>query len=272
MNPGNPSEPNRHDSATSQPVSPSPATPAPENPASPDPVAAAMSLVRRLGPAGILAPIGLFLPPLGLIAVTVYINPIAEWFRSHQDLGPALYIALFTLLAGAALMPTHVAAVVGGWSFGIAAGLPSVVAGFVGASLVGYGIGAGFAGGRVSAVVNANTRWRTVRDALLNSGWSRTLLLVALLRLSTSPFALTNFVLAATHVPLWIYTVGSIAGVLPRLGVFYFATQAKELDLSDPSKWVTIIVGAIFLIAALKFISNVATRALERATAQKPTP
>lgn len=234
-------------------------------------------VVKRLGPAAVLAVIAAVLPPLGSIALFVYIDDVGAWLRTHGDLGPFIYSAAFAVLAGLALLPTYASAILGGWAFGFALGFPAALAGFFGGSLIGYGVARTFTRDRVNAVIAQNQKMAAVRQALIGGSFWRTLGIVTLLRLPiNSPFAITNLVLASVKVRPLVYVMGTLVGMAPRTGlVVYLAESVRGMVASEAARsakpWWVIALGIGLALVVLLVISQIASRALKRVTGPGPT-
>jgi uncharacterized membrane protein YdjX (TVP38/TMEM64 family) len=229
---------------------------------------------RRLGSVGPLAIAASVFPLIGFVTVLSQLNNLAPWLKSHAETGVAIYIALFIVLAGIALLPTHAAAILGGWAFGFSEGYPAAMAGFLGGALVGYGIARPAAGRRVVDLIDEHPKWKAVYVALLGSGFWKTLGIVALLRLPpNSPFAITNLVLAATRVALIPYALGTLIGMAPRIGlVVWLSSHASQLDLGiGKDRWI-LVGGAVIAILVLAIIGTIAKRAVARVTQTHTLP
>ncbi|HEX2838370.1 MAG TPA: VTT domain-containing protein [Phycisphaerales bacterium] len=231
----------------------------------------------RLGPASLLAVGATFLPIAGSVLLLANINIVGEWLRSHGSQGVAMYIAGFAFFAGVALLPTYSSAILGGWAFGFAVGLPAALAGFLGGSLIGYAVARPASAERVNRLIDEKPQWKAVRDALMGGSKGKTLLIVTLLRLPpNSPFALTNLVLASVRTPLWIYVVGTLIGMTPRTAlVLYIASQvqgkmADEAAKGKPWWWIAAGIGATVVV--LGIIGLIAKKALAKVTATSPAP
>lgn len=236
------------------------------------------SLFRRSGAAGPLAIVASIMPPLGGFVLLWKIELVGEFLRSHGTAGLALYAFAFAVLAGLALLPTYAQAVLGGWAFGFAAGFPAALAGFFGGALIGYGVAWGATGDRVKNIIDEHPKWKAVRQALIGSGFFKTLGIVALLRLPpNSPFALTNLAMAAAKVPRLPYLLGTLIGMAPRTGVaVYIASQIQDLATATETrpKWL-IFAGIGLTIVVIVVIGHIAKKALERVTRSaelKPCP
>lgn len=228
-------------------------------------------VLSRLGPAAILAGIAATLPALGSIGLFYYMNELGTWLRGHGTQGVALYSAGFAVCVGLALLPTYASAALGGWAFGFASGFPAAMTGFVAGSLIGYAIARPAASARVEAVIGEKPQWRAVRDALVGSGFWRTLLIVTLVRVPpNSPFAVTNLVLASVRVPLVTYLLGTAVGMAPRTAVVLWVASrlqqqvAKEAVKQTP--WWLIVAGIGLSVAVLGVLGWIGKRGLERAT------
>lgn len=227
------------------------------------------AMLKRLGPAGPLAMAAATLPLIGLFTLISTMSLVAPWLRNHAELGIAIYIAGFAILAGVALLPTHAAAIAGGWAFGFAVGFPAALAGFVGGALIGYAIARPVAGSRVVEIVSENKKWRAVYDTLLQSGFWKALLIVTLLRLPpNSPFAMTNVVLAATRVPLLTYFIGTTIGMMPRIAIIvWVSASVSQLDFGLGESWLMFGVGILITLVIFAIIALIARRAIVSVTA-----
>lgn len=228
---------------------------------------------RRLGLAAPAAVAACVLPLVGLVLLTYYIDPVGQWLRSNWPWGPVIYAAAFVILGGLALMPTWTYSALGGWTFGFAIGLPSALAGYVGGALVGYAIGRWTAGDRLVRLMDCNPKWRAVYDALMGSSNARTLLIVFLVRLASSPFALTNLVFSAARVPIWIYILGTATGLTVRTGVVvWFAAQLSGDHFDYKDNKLLVIGGAAIAVAVVFIITKLARRALANVVEPSEVP
>lgn len=228
-------------------------------------------LAARLGPAGVLGVLWAFFPAVCGSFLLVYADKVGLWLRGHEANGPYIYTAGFILLSGLGLLPTYAVAILGGWAFGLAVGLPAALAGFFGGSLIGYGISRFASGDRVEKIIAEKPAWRAIRDALIGGSFLKTLAIVTLVRLPpNSPFALTNLVLASVRVPLLIYSLGTLLGMAPRTAVvLYIATLVRDMTAKDAAKqtpwWYYVIMAAASLLV-LVVIGAIAKSALRRVT------
>lgn len=227
--------------------------------------------LHRLGPAGPLAVLASTLPAIGGFALLFLFTLIGPWLKAHDGLGVAVYIAGFATLAGFAILPTYAQSILGGWAFGFAAGFPAAVAGALGGAMIGYTVGRRATGDRVVRLMAEHARWKAVHDALLGSGFWKSLLIVTLIRVPpSSPFAITNLVLAALRVHPLVYALGSLIGLAPRTGaVVFLAAGLRELTFEHPQqKWMWIVSIVVTLIV-IAIIGQLANKAIAKVTAAK---
>jgi uncharacterized membrane protein YdjX (TVP38/TMEM64 family) len=232
------------------------------------------SVIRRLGPTGLLGIAWAVAPALCGFYLLAKIDPVSQWIQSHGDLGAAVYVGAFIISAGFGLLPTYAQAILGGWVLGFAVGLPAALIGFTGAALVGYGISRLVSRDRVEKMLEENVKARAVREALIGRGFARTLGLVALLRCPpNSPFALTNLLMASAGVAMGPYVMGTMIGMIPRtavaVGLAHAAatTGAKDIQsfVKDGPGPYVLIGGIVVLFIALGIIGTIAQRAIDRA-------
>jgi uncharacterized membrane protein YdjX (TVP38/TMEM64 family) len=229
--------------------------------------------MRDLGPAGILAAVWIIVPAALGFTLLAYLGTASEWLNSLGHGGPVVFAAIFALTSGFGLLPTYAQAVLGGWVFGTAIGLPAALVGFVGGSLIGWCIARIVSQQRVERAIERHNQARIIRTALVGQGFWKTLGIVSLIRIPpNSPFALTNLAMAACGVRLPAYTLGTAIGMTPRTAVVVIvasaaaASGAKDLQsfIADgPGFWV-FIGGIVVLIIVLAIIASIAKRALTR--------
>jgi uncharacterized membrane protein YdjX (TVP38/TMEM64 family) len=242
--------------------------------ASPDPTSTrdtpAAPARRGLGPAGPVALVATVWPILGSVTMVSVAPFAAPWLRAQGPAGVAYFVTVLALLGAIAFAPTNIACVVAGWVFGFRAGYPAILgATVVGATLC-YGVARTLAGPRVAATFNAHPKWELVRRALVEASPSKTLWLVALLRLSpVLPFGTTNVLMSTTRVPLPTYVAGTMLGLAPRMAVLVLAAAGSErLDLRAGAGWPLLIAGILATALCVVVMAFVGKRALDRATRQ----
>jgi len=227
------------------------------------------NLWTRLGPAALLGVAWAFLPAvLGLTLFVGYRGEAAEWLKGHElGVGVAIYVGAFVLGAGLGLLPTWVQAVIGGYAFGMWFGFAGALAGFTGASVVGYAVARVVARHRVEAEIESNVKARAVREALIGGDRWRVLGTVMLVRFPpNSPFALMNGLLAATEVPIGTYVLGTALGMTPRTLVYaWIGTRVSDWDTVGLPAWLK-YGGLVVTLIVLGVIGQVANKAIEKVT------
>jgi uncharacterized membrane protein YdjX (TVP38/TMEM64 family) len=231
------------------------------------------SVARALGPTGLLGLAWTAAPAACGVLLLANLGPVSEWLLYHRPVGLAVYTAVFVLGAGLGFLPTYAQSILGGWVFGVAAGLPAALLGFTG--------GAGSARRRPprlrprEALIERNEKAHAIRDALVGRSATRTFLVVVLLRLPpNSPFALTNLVMATTGVPLPAFLAGTLLGMVPRTAVAVsLAAAAAATEAEDIQTFVRhqrpllLVAGVVGGVAVLGVLGAIARRALRRVTA-----
>lgn len=237
---------------------------------------APLAIIKRLGPAAVMGVMALVLPALGGFVLLYFINDVGPWLREARPNSIAAYVLAFAFFSGFALLPTYAQAIMGGWAFGFAAGFPAAQAGLVAGAIIGYAIARPTASKRVLAIIKEHPRWEAVRVALVGCGYARTLFIITLLRMPpSSPFAMTNLILAGVKVPLSAYALGTFLGMLPRTAMTVFwASQIQNMIASDAAReavpWWLVGAGITLSLAVLAVIGLMAKKALDRFTAGAP--
>jgi uncharacterized membrane protein YdjX (TVP38/TMEM64 family) len=230
--------------------------------------------VRRLGQLGPLALAAAILPPLGSLLLILTLEPLSAWLRAQGAIGLVVFVVAFALCGGFALLPTYTPSVVGGWAFGLAAGLAATLAGFTLAATVGFALARRLSGERLMDVLSDHPRGLAVHDAFVRSGYWKAVLVVTLLRLPpNSPFAITNLLLAASRVGYGPFLVGTLAGLTPRAGAAVaVGAGLARLDLDRPTETMAVLGGLGVTIGVVVALGWMANRALARVAPTSPSP
>ncbi len=235
---------------------------------------AASSGRRSLGRAGPVALLATALPIIGSLAVLTLGPFLAGWLRAQGAVGVVIFTVSFAILGALALAPTYTTSIIAGWTFGFSRGFPAVVLGTVGGAALCYLAARRFAAGRVQTVFEEHPRWEVVRRALLEERPLKTLWIVFLMRLSpVLPFGTTNVLMATCGVTLPVYLVGTILGLMPRMGLVALAAAgAERLDFDSAESWWMLIAGLGATGVCILVLAVAGKRALERATREQPAP
>ncbi len=230
------------------------------------------AIFRRLGPVGPIAIISSTVPALALLTLAWWINPTGRWLRELDAWGVPVYLGIFAILSGAALVPARVQSILAGWSFQFALGLPAAIGAYLGGAAVGFVIARRASGDRIVKLIEEHPKWRAVYRALVGGGFWKTLGIVTLLRFPpNSPFALTNLVLSATRVSPAPYFLGTLLGMAPRTAlVVWVASELTTMDAKKPV-WM-IVAGIAATIVVLIILGLIGNRAIAKVTGVDSTP
>lgn len=205
----------------------------------------------------------LAVPSLGLL--------LAPWLREMGIAGAVVFTIAFTVLGALALAPTYSTAIIAGWTFGFALGFPAVVIGTVAGATLCYLFARQVAGRRVHSVFEDHPRWEVVRRALAEEKPLKTLWIVLLMRLSpVLPFGTTNVLMSTCGVPLVIYVVGTMLGLMPRMGLVAMAAAgAERIDFKTAESWWMLAAGLVATGICIAALAMIGKRALHRATSAR---
>lgn len=232
------------------------------------------AMLKRLGPAAILGVAWSTLPSFAGVMLVLNMEPIRLALvgdgasTMHLATGMSIYLVGFVILAGFGCLPTVSQALLAGYAFGVPMGLLLALAGFGGASLVGYEVVSKIARSRVEHEITNKPKALLLRNALLQASEMRALLIVTLVRISpSSPFALTNLLLASLGVPRRVFFLGTLIGMLPRTLAAVLIGQSFTgwNGGIDKPQWL-IIAGIVAIITLVIVVSKVAANALLRVT------
>lgn len=232
------------------------------------------AMLRRLGPAAVLGVAWSTIPSFAGVMLVLNMEPLRLALVGdgssalHAATGMSIYLVGFVVLAGFGCLPTVSQALLAGYAFGVPVGLLLALAGFGGASLVGYQVVGKVARGRVEQEIVNKPKALLLRDSLLRASTGRALLIVTLLRVSPStPFALTNLLLASLGVRRWVFFAGTVLGMLPRtFAAVLIGHQFTGWNGGiDKPRWL-IVAGIVAIIALVIVISKVAAGVLLRVT------
>ncbi len=224
--------------------------------------------LKELGHLTPLALVSTFLPIVGSSLLIVFIVPIGHWLRDNWQVGIGVFLLGMLFFCGLALLPTNVIGLVAGWSFGLELGILVLITGVVGAASVSFAIYSRISGDKLPQALAKYPRSSAIYRALMTEDVRRTTLIVTLLRLSVvTPFAFTNFLLAASRVPFWAFAIGTTIGMLPRSAAMAFiGSGLAELDLTNARDTYLFALGAVASVIAMIAIAVISRRALMRMT------
>lgn len=233
---------------------------------------------RDFGRAGPVAIAAAAMPALGGFALLGFMPQVTKLLYGLGPIGDALYVALFALFSGFAILPTYAQAALGGYTYGFWGGTLGAMAGILGGSLIGYLAARRVAGDDVNRLIDRHPKWRVVRDSFFPQGggisgvW-KTLGIVILIRFPpNSPFALTNLLLASVRVPIPIYAVGTVIGILPRTALLVTIGWLVQGTISaaavkDARPGWLFPVGIALTIGVIVFLAWLGDKAIKKAVA-----
>lgn len=232
---------------------------------------------RRLFASGVLGIAWIAAPPIAGTYLILQIGPIGDYLRHDPRLGFWAYVAVFAVSAGLGILPTYAQAVLGGWVFGMWAGLGGALMGFVGGAAIGMLFSRAVAGSSIDHWIEAHPRARLVRRALVGGSIARTFAIVTLIRLPpNSPFAITNLALGTTGVNFWLALAATAVGMLPRTAIACFlasqigATGAKDLQQFIREQGLAaLLIGVAVMAVVVAIIGSMAKAALARMTREE---
>ena len=232
------------------------------------------AMLKRLGPAAILGVAWSTLPSFAGVMLVLNMEPIRlalvgdAGSTVHLVTGMSIYLVGFVVLAGFGCLPTVSQALLAGYAFGVPVGTLLALLGFGGASLIGYEVVSKIARSRVEHEIASKPKALMLRNALLQASPARALLIVTLVRISpSSPFALTNLLLASLGVRRWVFFFGTLIGMFPRTLAAVMIGQSFTgwNGGIDKPRWL-IAAGIVAIIVLVIVISKVAAGVLLRVT------
>lgn len=238
--------------------------------------------LRKLGPVGLLGVLWAAIPSLLGLYMVARLGTIAEILVRHHDAGGAVgWTALMALCIGLGLLPVYSNTLLCGWVYGWLLGGGLAMTSYFLAAILGFYLARGVSHRRVNTLIEAHDGARRVRRALIFEDRRKTLLIVALWRLSGSPFPLTNLAMASCGVPLGTYLLGTLCGLTPRVFIGTLmagavaSTGARDIqslvtESQHPALWIS---GFVASLVVLGIIGHIARKALQRVTAERsPKP
>jgi uncharacterized membrane protein YdjX (TVP38/TMEM64 family) len=214
---------------------------------------------------------------LGFVALG-FIASLNDWIRGFGPNAFLVYVLLFAVCSGLGLLPTYAMSLIGGWIFGVTEGATGALLGFVGGAAIGYGVSRLAAGEGYRRWLDGKPKVRVVRQAFVESGFGRSLLVVTLLRFPpTSPFAFMNLAMAAAGARFLPYIIGTAIGMTPRTVVAVVlaagAAEAGEKNFLAlfAKRPVETIVGVVLLLGVFAILSQIGKRALAKAGLLAPS-
>ncbi len=238
------------------------------------------AVISRLGPAAYLGIAWSFLPAVAGITLLIKMKSASETLLQFNDeggstlaIGISIYIGIFIVTAGIGVLPTMSQAILAGFAFGITLGFPAAMAGFTGASIIGYFIALLVARKRVESELHLHPKAEIVRDAFVRHGYWRALGILTLLRVSpASPFALMNGLMAVSGVRLPTYLIATVVGMAPRTFAYvWIGNQITNWDNVSQPLWLK-ISGIVLTLGVIILLVVIANKAIDKAMGTESEP
>lgn len=210
------------------------------------------------------------------LVASARVFPAREWLEAVNSwlaaAGPVGWLIFFMVyvLAAVFLIPGSVLTLGAGVAFGLAVGVPLVLASATAGAAAAFLVSRHLARRVVMKRFGADERFRTVDQAVAREGWK----IVFMLRLSpVFPYNALNYILGLTGVGFWGYVFASAAGMLPATILYVYVGYAGRAGVeaaggaSDKLKLVNLIVGLAITVIVTVYVTKLARRALRQHTA-----
>lgn len=220
------------------------------------------------GRIGFWAVYALVMPIFGLAALTAVIYELGPWLKENP-LGIVFFTIGVTILCGFAILTTNIISIVAGWAFGFGFGLLSMMTAIAGAISINFVFSRKLAGAKFDQILKDRPRIDAIHKELLAGHLAKVFAIILLLRLSVTPFAGTNYLIAASGVSFGTYFWATIIGYIPRTAAAVFVgTTLVKLDFNQPGEaWLLVLTIAATIVVMI-LISILSKRALDRLTAE----
>lgn len=234
-------------------------------------VAEITARARELQRVGWLFGAAAVMPVIGSVFLIATIYQISPLIKEYETTALPVFVIGTVFLAGLAVLPTNVLALLGGWAFDFYLGFPALWIGVCGAAIVMYFVARRFAGERLQSFIETKPKVRALQKALLNENFGRALLIVSLVRLApVMPFGATNLLMATTGVPFKTFAIGTIIGTLPRSAAMVFiGSGLAELNFEQPTEAWLAISGIVATVIAFIIIGVISKRILTQITTEE---
>ena len=230
----------------------------------------AWRVLRELDRVAALSAATAVVPIVNSTLLLVFAPAAGNWLRENWQIGTVIYVLFAWFACGLSLLPTNVIGILCGWAFGFPLGICLHILAIVGASLISTYILSPLVGNNLQKFLARHEKAAILHKTLLNQNFTRTTLVITLLRLSPAmPFALTNLLMTAARVPLLSFLLGTFFGMLPRsAAVVFFGAGLSELSLSEPFNIWMFAFGIAATLVSVVVISYFSKQALARMTAE----
>ncbi|MFO0574353.1 MAG: hypothetical protein U1A78_10155 [Polyangia bacterium] len=237
-------------------------------------------LVRRLGPAAVLAGLWLVIPAVTALWMVASIGRLSDFLHSLPMHGVFIWTPLIGVCVGLGLLAIYANTMLCGWVFGWGGGFVSALTSYLIGLCIGYAITRRVSAPTVNTLLEEHEPAALLRRALLHSSPRRALLVVTLFRLAGFPFPFGTLVLTSLGVPLGRQIFAALIGLLPRVGTATWiaataaGTGARDLQslVRADSQPVQLLVGVGLSLVVVAALGLIARNAIKRIAETTPPP
>lgn len=222
--------------------------------------------ILELGALGPLLAFTVLAPGIGVLALGASHPVWLPFFRTNPDATILTFMLTVTLLTGLSLIPTHALSLTTGLLYGVVQGTFMASVCVVLAAYCSYKISGQVVGDRALAALRQRPQADQLFRELLKQNSLRTIMIIALLRLSPlMPFAATNVLLAAARLKLLDFLMGSFLGLFPRVFLVVLAGAGLgELNFNHGAGQELLLLGILSTVLILVITGRLAKKTLGR--------
>lgn len=225
---------------------------------------------RRFGPelmvASSLALVAISLACVFALGAEQHVLRLLAWMSAHETLGAVVFFVVY-LLVVVFVLPGVVFTLGAGFLFGIVKGALLVVAGETVGGTIAFLAARHLFGAGLARFVARHPRLDLINERLGREGWK----IVLLTRLVPFfPFKLSNYLFGLSRFSLPGFVLGTATGIIPNtLATVYMGSLAADLATLESRgatrsalDWAVYGVGLVIALAAVLYITRLASRAL----------
>ncbi|MFV0387384.1 MAG: TVP38/TMEM64 family protein [Pyrinomonadaceae bacterium] len=226
----------------------------------------------RPGTIGFWSAYSLIMPMIGFFLCIGIVYNVSPWLAAHKTLGIPIFIACVSVFSGVAILPTSIVALSSGWSFGFLFGLLTMLLSIAGAVTFSFFLARRLGGKQFESFYEKKPKLNAIHQAILFGKPLKVIFIVMLLRLSPAmPFAMTNFMLAASGISLGSFLLGTLLGYLPRMAAMVFVgASLTQIDVNNLDKSWLVLLGIVATLLVIVVIALISKKALNNLTVTIP--
>ena len=208
----------------------------------------------------------LLMPIFGLAALSAVIIKSGPWIKA-SPWGLLVFTVSVGVLCGFAVLTTNIISIVAGWAFGFWIGVFAMMVGIAIAITINFYFSRKLAGEKFDQILEERPKINAIHKELLAGHTRKVFVIIALLRLSVTPFAATNYLISASGVPFPVYFFSTMVGYIPRTAAAVFVgTTLEYLTFEQPRESWMVLLSLAATITMVIVISVLSKRALNRLT------